>query len=259
MAERLARSKRSVEADRGQETRRAMTDWYYDDLRQVGLDFEDVAAIEAYDRNQRTSAREDLALLDQLDIKADQAVIDIGCGTGAFAVAAAGRCRTVYAVDVSAGMLAFARQRAASRNLSNIAFRRGGFLSYVHDGPPVDVLVTRYAFHHLPDFWKGAALLRMKEMLRPGGTLFISDVVFSFALPEHRREIEAWIARMAKPPGEGFTAADFATHVRDEHSTYDWIIEGLIERAGFRIDRKVRWDAAYADYFCSTAAGCSAT
>jgi ubiquinone/menaquinone biosynthesis C-methylase UbiE len=236
-----------------------MTDWYYDDLRQVGVDFENVAAVEAYDRNQSTSAGEDLALLDQLNIKADHVVVDIGCGTGSFAIAAATRCKFVYAVDVSAGMLAFARQRAASRNLRNIEFRRGGFLGYVHDGPPADILVTKYALHHLPDFWKGVALLRMNQLLQPGGTLFLSDVVFSFPLIDHRREIDAWIARMAKPPGQGFTAADFATHVRDEHSTYDWIIEGLIERACFRIDRKIRWDAIYADYICSKEAGRAAT
>jgi putative AdoMet-dependent methyltransferase len=216
-----------------------MADWHYDDLRQVGLDFEDAAAVEAYDRNQRTSAAEDRALLDQLAVGTDHVVIDIGCGTGTFAIEAARRCRTVYAVDVSAGMLAFARQRADGQNLS------------AHDGPPADILVTKYAFHHLPDFWKGVALLRMNEMLRPDGKLFVSDVVFSFPLAEHRRGIDGWIARMAKPSGEGFSAADFATNVRDEHSTYDWIIEDLIERAGFRIDRKVRWDAIYADYLCA--------
>ena len=30
-----------------------MTDWHYDDLRRVGVDFEDTAAVDAYDRNQR--------------------------------------------------------------------------------------------------------------------------------------------------------------------------------------------------------------
>src|SRR5262249_9189005 len=143
---------------------------------------------------------------DRLGVDANHVLIDIGCGTGAFAVEAARRCRTVYAVDVSARMLAFARRRAASQNLSNLEFRRGGFLSYQHEGPAADILVTKYAFHHLPDFWKGVALLRTNEMLRPAGTLFIGDVVFSFPLTEHRREIEAWIARMAKPQGEGFTA-----------------------------------------------------
>jgi putative AdoMet-dependent methyltransferase len=236
-----------------------MTGWYYDDLRQVGLDFEDTAAVESYDRNQRVDAEQDRALLDRLGVDGDHVVIDIGCGTAAFAVEAARRCRTVYAVDISARMLAFARQRADGQDLRNMEFRRGGFLSYAHDGPPADLLVTKYAFHHLPDFWKSVALLRMNEMLRPAGRLFLSDVVFSFPVTEHRGEIDTWIARMAKPQGEGFTAADFATHVRDEHSTYDWILEGLIERAGFRIDRKDRWDAIYADYTCTKTAERSAT
>jgi ubiquinone/menaquinone biosynthesis C-methylase UbiE len=236
-----------------------MTGWHYDDLRQVGVDFEDATAVDAYDRNQRVDAAQDRALLDQLGVNGDHVFIDIGCGTGAFAIEAARRCRTVYAVDVSASMLAFARRRAASQTLNNMEFRRGGFLSYAHDGPPADMLVSKYAFHHLPDFWKSVALLRMNEMLRPAGRLFLSDVVFSFPLAEHRREIDAWIARMAKPQGAGFTAAEFATHVRDEHSTYDWILEGLIERAGFRIDRKDRWDAIYADYACTKTADGSAT
>ena len=164
-----------------------MTDWQYDDLRQVGLDFEAAAAVEAYDRNQRTDTAEDRALLARLGVNADHVVIDVGCGTGGFAVEAAKRCRTVYAVDVSAGMLAFARRRAASHELGNVEFRRGGFLSYVHDGPPADILVTKYAFHHLPDFWKGVALFRMNKMLRAAGRLFLSDVVFSFPLAEHHR------------------------------------------------------------------------
>ena len=236
-----------------------MADWHYDDLRQVGLDFEDTAAVDAYDRNQGVGAEQDRALLDQLGINGDHVVIDIGCGTGALAIEAARRCRTVYAVDVSPSMLAFARRRATAQNLNNMQFRRGGFLSYAHDGPPADMLVTKCAFHHLPDFWKSVALLRMNEMLRAAGRLFLSDVVFSFPPTEHRREIDAWIARTAKPQGEGFTAAEFATHVRDEHSTYDWILEGLIERAGFRIDRKNRWDAIYADYTCTKTANCSVT
>ena len=45
-----------------------MTDWHYDDLRQIGLDFEDAAAVAAYDRSQRTNAAEDRTLLDQLGI-----------------------------------------------------------------------------------------------------------------------------------------------------------------------------------------------
>ncbi|HET6223257.1 MAG TPA: hypothetical protein VFE11_13880, partial [Dongiaceae bacterium] len=76
------------------------------------------------------------------------------------------------------------------------------------------------------------------------------DVVFSFPLADYRAGIDGWISRMAKPAGEGFTRADFATHVREEHSTFDWILEGLITRAGFQIERTRRWDDIYTDYTC---------
>lgn len=44
---------------------------------------------------------------------------------------------------------------------------------------PAD-LYSRYALHHLPDFWKALALLRMARMLRVGGILRLSDVVYRF-------------------------------------------------------------------------------
>jgi cyclopropane fatty-acyl-phospholipid synthase-like methyltransferase len=227
-----------------------MADWYYDDLRQVGLDFEDAAAVAAYDRNQGSSSEEDRALLDQLGVNSGHTLIDLGCGTGSLAIEAAKRCREAVAVDVSRSMLRFVETRAAAAGLRNLRTAHGGFLSYDHAGPSADFLVTKYALHHLPDFWKGVALLRLNAMLRPGGVLFLRDVVFSFPLADYRAGIDGWISRMAKPAGEGFTRADFATHVREEHSTFDWILEGLITRAGFQIEHTRRWDDIYADYTC---------
>ena len=65
-----------------------------------------------------------------------------------------------------------------------------------------------------------------------------------------------WPSALITSPS--ISAADFATYVRDEQSTYDWVLEGLIERAGFRIDRKMRWDAIYTDYLCTNTAERSA-
>lgn len=48
-------------------------------------------------------------------------------------------------------------------------FLPGGFLTYQHQGPPLDAVVTQIALHHLPDFWKQIALLRIFDMLKEGG------------------------------------------------------------------------------------------
>jgi putative AdoMet-dependent methyltransferase len=96
-------------------------------------------------------------------------VIDIGSGTGTFAIQVAQRCAIVYAVDVSKAMLDRAQSKAAEAGVSNIVFHHAGFLTYEHNEAPVDAVVTTFAFHHLPDFWKGIALKRVHGMLQPGG------------------------------------------------------------------------------------------
>lgn len=53
--------------------------------------------------------------------------------------------------------------------------------SVIHDaGDPADVVYSRFALHHLPDFWQAIALRRMAETLRPRGVLRLSDVVYDF-------------------------------------------------------------------------------
>jgi putative AdoMet-dependent methyltransferase len=225
-------------------------DWYYDELRQIGVDFADAEQVAAYDRNQGRDPAEDRALVAALGIGPSDLVIDVGCGTGQFAGEAARIAREVIALDVSPAMLDFARRRAAEAGLGNLQFRRGGFLSYAHEGAPADLVVSKFALHHLPDFWKAVALSRLHGWLRPGGHFFLRDVVFSFGPGDCVRGVEDWIARVAQPSGQGFTRADFATHVREEHSSFRWILEGLIERAGFRILAVDSADEAYADFRC---------
>jgi putative AdoMet-dependent methyltransferase len=225
-------------------------DWYYDDLRQVGVDFTDAAEVAAYDRNQGRAPAEDRALLAALGVDTSDFLIDVGCGTGQFAREAARLARRVIALDISPAMLDFARGRAAAEGLGNVAFRHGGFLSYAHEGPPAVIVTSKFALHHLPDFWKAVALARIHGWLRPGGSFFLRDVVFSFGPEDVGRGVEDWIARVAQPEGQGFTRADFATHVREEHSSFRWILEGLIERAGFRLLAVDCADEAYADFRC---------
>ena len=128
--------------------------WYFDEIKQIGVDFEDLEEVAAYDRNQGTSAEKDRRIVERLGIGSEDVVIEFGCGTGMFALQAALAGADVHAVDVSKVMLEYANRRALEAKVRSIQFHHAGFLSYEHASGSADFVVTKAAFHHLPDFWK---------------------------------------------------------------------------------------------------------
>jgi SAM-dependent methyltransferase len=111
-------------------------------------------------------------------------LVDLGAGTGRFALAAALRFGHVTAVDVSPAMLALLRERATEAGSANLDCVRAGFLGYEHSGPPADGVYTRNALHQPPDFWKAVALERIAQMMRPGGVLRLHDLIYDFPLAD---------------------------------------------------------------------------
>ncbi|HPJ30169.1 MAG TPA: class I SAM-dependent methyltransferase [Methanothrix sp.] len=234
--------------------------WLYDETKQIGTDYEDVSEIRAYDRRMakiRDVAEEVGEVLDLLGLTPDAAVLEIGTGTGEFPIAAVKRCSKIIAADVSLPMLGYARDKAEKRlreegrvgDIERIEYVRGGFLTYQHRGQPLDAVVTQFVLHHLPDFWKQVALLRIAGMLRDGGRLFIRDVVYSFDAADYEGFFDRYLSRMAEIGGEG-TPRDILIHIRDEHSTLGWILEGMIERAGFEIERAEYRAGFIATFLC---------
>jgi putative AdoMet-dependent methyltransferase len=224
--------------------------WQYDEMRQIGKDYDSLAEVEAYDARHgrfRNVQKENEEILENLRLQPDDIVIEFGSGTGAFALHAARRCARVYAVDISRVMLEYAKMKAERAGITNIVYCHGGFLTYSHTAPPVDAIVTNTAFHHLPDFWKGIAMQRMNGMLRPGGRLYLSDVIFEQR--NVRENIERFIANLESVAGEEMRK-DVEAHIRQEFSTYDWITDGLFERAGFRILSKVILEGVIGRYLC---------
>lgn len=224
--------------------------WQYDEFRQIGKDYGDPAEVEIYDSTHadfRDVKAESARVLDLLALRPGDILIDFGAGTGALAIQAARRNIRVYAVDVSRSMIAYARAKATKAGISGIVFSHGGFLTYEHGDQPAEAIVTSFAFHHLPDFWKGVALSRMHGMLKPGGLLYIHDVILE---QDHAVEnIGAFINKQAAAGGD-FLRDDAEGHFREEHSTYDWIIDGLLARAGFTIVSKSMDEGVIGTYLC---------
>jgi ubiquinone/menaquinone biosynthesis C-methylase UbiE len=82
-------------------------------------------------------------------------------------------------------MLEYARQKAEQQGVTNIQFHHAGFLTYEHQGKPLDAVVSQLALHHLPDFWKMIALQRIFEMLESGGKFYLMDTLYSFEPVDH--------------------------------------------------------------------------
>ena len=227
--------------------------WVLDELSTAGREHFDAAHARRYDGKEDAGAAEEIALLQRLGVAGPGCcVVDIGTGTGQFAFAAAAVCERVVAVDVSPVMLAHFREKAATAGAENLEVVEAGFLSYRHEGAPADAVYSRLALHHLPDFWKAVALTRVAGMLRPGGIFRLSDVVYSVAPDEADARIESWIANtMTADVKGGWTRAELAEHVRDENSTFSWLLEPMIERAGLEIvEADYSDDRMMARYIC---------
>jgi SAM-dependent methyltransferase len=226
--------------------------WVLDELAFAGRENLDAEHVARYDGKEDAGAAVELATLQAAGLDADATVVDLGAGTGQFTLAAAGAVRKVVAVDVSPPMLDLLRAKLRAAGVENVECVHAGFLTYEQVGQPADLVYSRLALHHLPDFWKAIALTRIAGMLEPGGVLRLSDVVYGFEPAEAEDRLEQWIADFAQESVEGgWTRAELEEHFRDEHSTFTWLLEPMIEKAGFAIEQAdYSDDAIFAHYRC---------
>ena len=223
----------------------------YDEMIPAGRDFRSRDVVEAYDayhRRFRDVKAENDAIISSLGLNPSQTIADFGSGTGAFVLQAARRCAKVHAIDVSKAMLDYTEWKARAEGVTNIACHHAGFLTYVHTDPPLDAVTSSMALHHLPDFWKQKALLRLSGMLKRGGRLVLADVVFSEE--DYETNIAKWIQEMTAKAGSD-TKTDITRHICAEYSTFAWILEGLLLRAGFQIDHAEHTNGVLAKYLCT--------
>ena len=68
--------------------------------------------------------------------------------------------------------------------------------------------------------------------MKPAAILRLRDLVYSFPSDEALARLTAWIEESVSA---GWSRATLESHVRDEFSTYTWILEGLLVRAGFEV------------------------
>ncbi len=112
--------------------------------------------------------RETLA---RLRLKGDEALLDVGCGTGGLLRLLSERHPglALSGIDLSAEMLEVARGKPGA----DADLRQGDASALPFAGGAFDVLVSTSMFHYLPD--PARCLAEFHRVLKPGGRVVITD------------------------------------------------------------------------------------
>ncbi len=126
-------------------------------------------------------------------IQAGQRVLDVGCGTGVVALAAARTGARVSGLDLTPGLLARARENASIAGVA-IDWHEGDAEALPFEDASFDVVVSQFGHIFAPR--PEVAVSQMLRVLRPGGTL-----AFSTWPPElYVGRMFALVARYMPPP-----------------------------------------------------------
>ncbi len=222
-------------------------DWILDERRHAGEEHLDPEQVARYDQKIPFDPSEEIDILVEHGLDGEDTVVDFGTGTGVFPLAVADHCGRVVGVDVSETMLNVAREKADEGAVRNVEFVHEGVVTYEHDGPLASFAFSKNALHHLPDFWKVEALKTVGDTLEPGGIFRLRDLVYSFDPRDSHETIESWLERMESTL---FTDEELRNHFRKEFSTYDFLLEPMLEKTGFELLDSSYSDGMYAEYTC---------
>ncbi len=116
-------------------------------------------------------------LLAPVRLEAGESVLDVGCGTGALALAAkrhVGSTGSVYGVDASPEMIARATKKAAKARVE-ATFQTALAESLPFPDGRFDVVLSTVVLHHLPKKVREQSVREMRRVLKPRGRVLVVD------------------------------------------------------------------------------------
>lgn len=116
-------------------------------------------------------------MLKWVQLRPGESVLDVGCGTGALAIAAkrqVGASGAVCGSDASPEMIARARKKARKAGV-DVAFTHAYAQSLPFSDGQFDVVLTTLMLHHLPKNGQRELAAELRRVLRPGGRALAVD------------------------------------------------------------------------------------
>jgi len=133
------------------------------------------------------------------ELKPGETVLDLGSGGGIDVLLSArrvGPTGKAYGLDMTDEMLALARENQRKANVSNVEFLKGEIENIPLPDNSVDVVISNCVINLSSD--KSKVIAETFRVLKPGGRLAVSDIVWRGEMPsEFRRRVEAWVGCIA--------------------------------------------------------------
>jgi len=183
-------------------------------------EIKDVWASGSYSRFARTYRGMAADLVDATGVGAEDAVLDLACGTGNVAITAARQGATVTGLDITPAMLALANETAEAAGVDGITWQEGTVTDLPFESDRYDVTLSSLGhMYGEPPGVTGDELLRVT---RPGGRIGFT----------------AWTPTSLYPVLAGLVITYLPRHARPEYSDppFMWGDQDVVEqRVGTRV------------------------
>ena len=186
---------------------------------------ESVHYVDQADRYDRQLAPVTDALLARAGLRADDDVLDVGCGCGAMTLTAAHHARRAVGVDISDPLVEVAAGRAGQAGLANAEFVVADAQTYEFVGE-FDVVVSQFGLMFFDD--PVGAFVNLRRALRADGRLVFATW--------QRLDLNEWLAPVTRAVGQHADVPDLGGLARGGGMFAlrdDVEIEGLLDAAGF--------------------------